>query len=147
MSVGASRKFLSSRAEVLLINIGSSFLVQLPVVALSFILVSWLVTYRVPSQAAEGSSRKAMFKRIDYLGSGSLIIAIGGLLIGLSFKTNEQRSWGSISVALPLALFVVFLLLFLVVEARVSREPIMPMRLLTTRSPLCVSSDCLCRLL
>ena len=78
-----------------------------------------------------------MFKRIDYLGSGSLIVSIGGLLIGLSFKTNEQRSWGDVTVAVPLALFVVFLLLFLLVEARVSREPIMPMRLLTARSPVC----------
>lgn len=81
-----------------------------------------------------------MFKRIDYLGSGSLIVSIGGLLIGLSFKTNEQRSWGDVTVAVPLALFVVFLLLFLLVEARVSREPIMPMRLLTARSPVCTIS-------
>jgi hypothetical protein len=65
------------------------------------------------------------------------LLQVGSLLISLSFKHNENFPWSHPLVWATMVSFVLFTTAFVYVEARVSKEPVMPMRLLTRRSPLC----------
>lgn len=81
---------------------------------------------------------------------------IGSLLLALSFKNNEQYDvrphrtetlpklipslkWSHPLVWAPLVVFAVFLVGFGFVEAKFSREPVLPMRLLAMRSPFFIA--------
>lgn len=77
--------------------------------------------------------------RIDYAGSFTLVCCIGCLLLGLSLKTSEDLEWGSKIVISLLCGSVVFGTAFMYVEARWAPEPVMPLRLLSMRTPLAVA--------
>jgi MFS family permease len=111
----------------------AAFLIQVPVVCLSITLVSFLLYYRVPGQ---DESKKPSLSRIDWAGSFTLIVAVATLLLAMSFKTNELKAWSDATVWAPLIVSVIFLALFIYVEARISKEPVMPIRLVTQKSPL-----------
>jgi len=113
-----------------------AFLIQLPILACSFVLVWTFVKYRVPGQ---GKNRWEMVKRIDYLGTSTLIICIGSLLLALSFKNNENMPWSSPLVWGFAIMFVVFLALFITVEIHVSIDPVMPIRILKDRSAVSIA--------
>lgn len=65
-----------------------AFLMQLPILALCGILVATFVRYRLPGQS---TTTRDKLKRIDYAGFVTLVIWVGGLLLGLSYKTNDQQ--------------------------------------------------------
>lgn len=78
-------------------------------------------------------------RRIDFLGSLTLVGTIGCLLLGFSLKTTEELPW---SHQLVWGLFIasaVCGVLFVLVEARWAPYPVMPLRLITRRTPLAVS--------
>ncbi|CEQ38765.1 SPOSA6832_00235 [Sporobolomyces salmonicolor] len=110
-----------------------AFLIQVPICVIHFAIVFWKVN--IPS--GPGSTVEKL-KRIDYLGSVTLVSSVALLLIGLSLGGNEKPwsaplVWGSIAGGL------VVLLLFLVVETKIARDPICAPRILVAPTPLAVS--------
>ncbi|CAH7679188.1 major facilitator superfamily domain-containing protein [Phakopsora pachyrhizi] len=111
----------------------AGFSVQVPILVLAFVLVAFLVDYRLEGQA---TSRKELLNRTDLLGSITLIFTITCLLLSFSFKSNLQYEWSDIRVYGNMICFFIGLGLFIHVENR-AVEPVLPIRLLKLRTPLC----------
>jgi EmrB/QacA subfamily drug resistance transporter len=110
-----------------------AFLVQVPFVAISCVLVA--VTVKIPVKETDTSR----IKRVDFLGALTLIISLVLLLLGVNAGGN-QVPWTHPLVLTSLPLSAVFLLIFIYVEDRIASEPVIPVRLLLDRT---VSSACL----
>jgi hypothetical protein len=78
-------------------------------------------------------------KRIDWLGSLTLVSFVAPLLAGFSLKATDDLMWKDPRVWGPLLASAVAFPAFIFVEAKVSPEPVMPMGLLLSRTPLAVS--------
>ena len=79
------------------------------------------------------------FKRIDLFGSVTLVIGISTLLLGVSLKTSEELAWANPIVWGLLVISIVSFIGFVLVEKHIAAEPILPMRLLKSRTPLAVA--------
>ncbi|GAA5224241.1 MFS transporter [Nesterenkonia rhizosphaerae] len=102
------------------------FFVGVPLSLMALVLVGF--TLRVPVLGVRG--------RIDYLGAVVLVLTSGALLIWLSFAgTPEFFDWISWESALLLALAMVLLASFVMIERRVS-NPIIQLRMLVSRTTL-----------
>lgn len=118
----------------------SAFLVQIPILFISGFLV-WLKVH-IPLKHTEESAWIKL-RRIDWLGSATLVVTVSALLLSLTLKTSadvelpwsDARVWGLLVVSL------VFGIAFVCVEKYVSKEPIMPMRLVTRRTPAFVAAS------
>ncbi|KAM0752968.1 MFS general substrate transporter [Meredithblackwellia eburnea MCA 4105] len=108
-----------------------AFLLQLPFLLLSLLLIFTFVRFKVPGQ---GKTKREMVRRIDYFGSLSLILSLGGLLFGLSYKNNESLPWTDPKVWASLIVAAVFAVVFVLVEAYVAPEPVLPLRILKQRN-------------
>jgi hypothetical protein len=82
-------------------------------------------------------------KRIDFLGCFLLAIWVGSALLAVSLKTNstdlDAYRWDS---PIILALFGVaagVFVIFMLVEKYVAAEPVLPLELLTSRTPVAVA--------
>ncbi|CAD6900073.1 unnamed protein product [Tilletia controversa] len=113
-----------------------AFLVQVPLCAIHFGVVS----YKIDIPAGPGSMVEKL-KRIDYLGSLSLVISVTLLLTGLSLGGNE-RAWNDSMVIGTIAGGLGGLVIFTLIEKYVAREPLMPMSVLFTRTPGFVAIAC-----
>lgn len=78
-------------------------------------------------------------QRIDVLGSITLVAAVGFLLLGFSLKTTEELPWSHPLIYSLLSSSVVFGVGFVYVEKYWAPYPVMPLRLMTQRTPLAVS--------
>ncbi len=102
------------------------FFVGVPLSLMALVLVGF--TLRVPVLEVRG--------RIDYLGALVLVLTSGALLIWLSFAgTPEFFDWISWESAVLLALAMVLLVFFVMIERRVS-NPIIQLRMLVSRTTL-----------
>lgn len=110
-----------------------AFLIQVPFVVVSGILVAWKV--KIPVKETD----EARIKRVDFLGAITLVITLVTLLLGLNTGGN-QVPWTHPIVLTSLPLSAVFLGIFIYVEARVASEPVIPVKLLLDRT---VASACL----
>ncbi|SCV72159.1 BQ2448_4853 [Microbotryum intermedium] len=129
----------------------------IPLLVASLAMVFWKVKYRVTGQ---GKSKREMLRRIDYMGSITLIIAVsfpdselstailtrtmpldqlGSLLFSLSYKNNQALPWSHPLVWSLLTVAIVFAVLFVLVEKYWAFEPVMPLRILMTRNGLSVA--------
>lgn len=106
-----------------------AFLIQVPFLAISMILVSFKVT--VPVRETDTSR----IKRVDFLGAITLVTTLVLLLLGLNAGGN-QVPWTHPLVLISIPLFVVFLGIFVYIEANVASEPVIPVRLLLDRTVL-----------
>ncbi|KZP24647.1 vacuolar amino acid permease [Athelia psychrophila] len=116
----------------------AAFLLQTPILIFSFILVAVKVNIRLPAEI-EDQPISDRLKRIDFLGSLTLVGTVGCLLLGFSLKSTEELAW---SHPVIWGLFVASACsgcLFLLVEARWAPFPVMPLHLITQRTPLAVS--------
>lgn len=113
-----------------------AFLIQIPLLLLSTVAIFIFVRYEVPGQS---KSKKEMLSRVDYGGSLSLLVALGSLLFGLSFKNNENLQWTDKFVYIPLSTFSIFTVVFILIEGYHAVEPVMPLRFLAMRNGLFVS--------
>ena len=109
-----------------------AFLIQVPFIFVALVLVVWVV--RVPRRHVE----KPKLKRVDFLGIATLIAALTLFLLGLSAGGNLV-AWGSPLVLASLPASGVFLVLFVLVEARFAAEPIIPLHLVRNRTVLAAS--------
>jgi hypothetical protein len=116
----------------------AAFLFQAPILLFSFVLVSLKVNIQLPTDITNQSLRNKM-RRIDFLGSLTLVGAVGCLLLGFSLKTTEEMAWSHPLIWGLFTASVVCGTLFVVVEKYVSPYPVMPLRLITQRTPLAVS--------
>ncbi|WWC61030.1 uncharacterized protein I303_103608 [Kwoniella dejecticola CBS 10117] len=98
-----------------------------------------------PAKKAQTPSWKRQLGRIDWLGSLFLALGVGALLLSMSIKTSTTKTDGTdykFSDPLIWGLLVAsaaILALFVIVEKYYSREPILPLKLLTRRTPLAVA--------
>jgi len=113
-----------------------AFLLQVPILVLTWILVFVNAHYVMPGQSR---SRKEMLGRVDYFGSLSLVLSLGSLVLSLSFKNNQGYPWSSGLVWGPMITFVVFTVVFVLVEIFVAKEPVLPMQLMTQRNSIFVA--------
>lgn len=116
----------------------SAFLFQIPVLVFSFVLVLLKVSIEMPIEVKQ-QSLYARIRRMDFFGSVTLVGTVGSLLLGFSLKSSENLMW---SDPLIYGLFIasaVFGFLFVLVESRWAPYPVMPLRLITQRTPLAVS--------
>ncbi|KAJ3485362.1 hypothetical protein NLI96_g5024 [Meripilus lineatus] len=110
----------------------------MPILVFSFLLVTTKVSIKLPDEV-ESQSYHTKLRRIDFLGSLTLVGAVGCLLLGLSLKSTEELPWSHIAVWGLLVASVVSGVLFILVESYWAPYPVMPMRLVTQRTPLAVS--------
>ncbi|KAJ7232027.1 vacuolar amino acid permease [Mycena haematopus] len=114
----------------------AAFLLQIPLFTAAFLITQYNIRYVTPGKS---KSTKEVLKRIDYLGSLTLLIAVASLLTFLSTRYNESLPWLDARVIVPLTLGIVFFLTFLVVEIFVAPEPVMAPALLRQKIPVLVS--------
>jgi len=116
----------------------SAFYFQAPLLIFSATLVTWKVNIKLPSDI-EDQPLYDKLRRIDVLGSLTLVGTVGTLLLGFSLKTTEEIPW---SHPLIYGLFVASFIcgvLFILVEKYWAPFPVMPLRLITRRTPFAVS--------
>ncbi|KAK5801395.1 major facilitator superfamily domain-containing protein [Linnemannia elongata] len=104
------------------------FYLNLPLGAVGTAIIMWIL--RLP--AVEGT-RQDKLKRVDFLGSFTIVIGIVCVLLSTNWGGNEY-AWNSVQIIVPYVVGGLFLLAFLYVEAKVAVEPIMPYRLFRNRS-------------
>lgn len=112
------------------------FLLQVPVSAFA-LAVGWLVI-KNPVNGVMGEQERTwglIWKKVDLTGALLLVTAISIQLVGLSLGGNELP-WSSPWVIASLVGSTAMLALFLVVEARTSAIPVIPLRLLKGSLPL-----------
>ncbi|KIJ20547.1 Drug:H+ antiporter-2 family protein, partial [Paxillus involutus ATCC 200175] len=116
----------------------AAFLLQTPLLLISFTLVALKVNIKL-SDSLENEGASAKLRRIDFLGSFTLVVAVAGMLLGFSLKTTEELPWSHPLIWALFFLSAVFWVGFVYVEARWAPYPVMPLRLITQRTPLAVS--------
>ncbi|KAF7981627.1 hypothetical protein HWV62_32712 [Athelia sp. TMB] len=116
----------------------AAFLLQTPIMVFSFILVAVKVNIKLPAEIEDQPIFERL-KRIDFFGSLTLVGTVGCLLLGFSLKSTEEMAW---SHPVIWGLFIASACsgcLFILVEARWAPYPVMPLHLITQRTPLAVS--------
>jgi EmrB/QacA subfamily drug resistance transporter len=107
-------------------NWSAVFLINVPIGIIT-ILLSFLI---LPGRESDGSGgaqqAKGERKHFDFLGMALSTIGIAALVYGISEAGSQ--SWGEATVLIPLLLGIVILIVFTVVELRVS-DPVLDLRL------------------
>lgn len=105
---------------------------------MSFILVALKVNIKLPEEI-QNESTYSKLRRIDFLGSFMLVGAVAGMLLGFSLKTTEELPWSHPLIWGLFCSSAFFWAGFILVEAHWTPYPVMPLRLITQRTPLAVS--------
>jgi Fungal trichothecene efflux pump (TRI12) len=96
------------------------------------------VNIQLPSEV-QNQRLSDRLRRIDILGSITLVGMVGCLLLGISLKTTEELPWLHPLIYGLLIASIVFLVLFVLVEKYWAPYPVMPLGLMMQRTPLAVS--------
>lgn len=118
------------------------FNLQVPISAFALI-VGALVIKNPEGGFQLGQSFRDTWARVDFTGAFLLVISISLQLVGLSLGGNELP-WSSPWVIGSLVVSVALLGLFLVVEARTSAIPVIPLRLLHGKLPALIQFSNIC---
>lgn len=110
-----------------------AFLIQVPVILLSAVLVFF--TVHIPVKETDTSK----IRRVDFLGAIALVLSMVLLLLGLNSGGNVVP-WSHPLVYVSLPLAFVALVSFWYIEDKVAVEPMIPVRLLLDRT---VGAACL----
>ncbi|KAF8306899.1 vacuolar amino acid permease [Clavulina sp. PMI_390] len=113
-----------------------AFLIQMPLLVLSVLLVTLNANIPYTEKPATVAQKLA---RIDWLGSLTLVSFVGCFLVAVTLKTAEEMPWSAPEVWGLLLISGVSGVVFVLVEAFVSAEPILLLRLLKRRTPLSTS--------
>ncbi|KAJ2858482.1 hypothetical protein J3B02_000232 [Coemansia erecta] len=84
------------------------------------------------AQAPSGTAREKL-ARIDFLGAFLLLSGLVMLILALNWG-GKNYSWKSAAVVVPLCLSAALISAFAYVEAKIAKEPIIPMRMFTSKS-------------
>ncbi|KAJ3821970.1 major facilitator superfamily domain-containing protein [Lentinula raphanica] len=112
-----------------------AFLCQVPLFVLSLLLTTINLRYVTKGK---GKSTIEVLKRIDYLGSFTLLISVGSMLFFLSTRFNANIPWSDARVIAPLVISVVFFVVFVFAELYIAPEPVLAPFLLKQRIPVLV---------
>lgn len=118
------------------------FLLQVPLSAMAFAVGYLAVKDQPGGKALDGGLRSA-WKMVDISGAVVLVLGISVQLLGLSLGGNELP-WGSPWVIGSLIGSIALLALFLVIEARTTAIPIIPLRMLKGRLPIATQTSNVC---
>jgi len=118
------------------------FLLQVPLSIMAFV-VGYLAVKNQPGGMALDGGLKAAWKRVDVSGAVVLVIGISVQLLGLSLGGNELP-WDSPWVVGWLVGSLLLLALFLVIEAKTTAVPIIPLRMLKGRLPIMTQTSNVC---
>ncbi|KAG8955272.1 hypothetical protein FRC03_011232, partial [Tulasnella sp. 419] len=88
---------------------------------------------------SRSESARERLKRIDYAGSITLVLAVSSLLLAVTLNSSVGVPWSNPSVWGLLLCAAMFITAFVLVEAYLASEPVMPLRLLRKRTPLAVA--------
>ena len=110
-----------------------SFYIQCPLTITAMVLVAWKLDGPPEEDGARSSTEK--LRRIDFLGSMSLALAIVGFLLILDIG-GQKVHWTHPLVWILFGVAFVFSVIFALVEAYVAREPIFPLQLIIHRDVL-----------
>ena len=102
------------------------------------VLVLAKVNLSLPGEVRALDSRTKL-KRIDFLGSLTLVLTVGSLLLGLSLKSTEELAWSHPLIWGLISGSGVWGVIFVMVEIKIAAYPVMPIRLIKQRTPLAVS--------
>ncbi|GLB33632.1 putative sugar (and other) transporter [Lyophyllum shimeji] len=116
----------------------AAFYMQAPLLMFSFVVVATKVNIPLPCTVRQQSLSDKL-RRVDVLGSATLATTVGCLLLGFSVKTSEELPWSHPLIYCLLIASVVFGVAFVLVEKHWAPYPVMPLRLMTQRTPLAVS--------
>lgn len=105
-----------------------AFISQVPIIALATLSVAMFVKTK-----PKASNKDSKLKRVDFLGSLSLMAAVGLLMFSLSTGGNEF-SWKSPIIIASLVLSPIAFVIFWWVEQNYAAEPIVPMKVLRNRT-------------
>ncbi|KAG0644784.1 major facilitator superfamily-domain-containing protein [Tuber brumale] len=108
-----------------------AFLLQIPFIVISATLAFAFV--KIPVNKTE----EARYRRIDYLGSGTLLCSLVSLLLALNTGGNTLP-WTHPLVLTCLPLSLILLGAFWIVELWYAKEPVIPVKLLGSRTVLAV---------
>lgn len=96
------------------------------------------VNIPLPDEIAKQPIRDRL-RRIDYLGSLTLVTTVGSLLLGISLKSTEELAWSHPLICGLLTCSAISAACFILVEKYWAPFPVMPLRLISSRTPLAVS--------
>ncbi|WVW82992.1 hypothetical protein I302_105008 [Kwoniella bestiolae CBS 10118] len=128
-----------------------AFYIQVPLLLVTAMCIYTFVnTPRNPTApsdqvTSESTHWRKQLGRIDWLGSLALALAVAALLLSMSIKTSTTRANGTdykFSDPLIWGLLLgsgIFLIGFVLVEKYYSPEPILPLQMLTRRTPLAIA--------
>lgn len=111
---------------------------QASILTLSMVLVSINVDTPLPEEVRSLALHTKM-KRIDFLGSLTLVLTVGCLLLGLSLKSTEELPWSHPLIYGLISVGGIWGAIFVIVEAKIATHPVMPIRLVKQRTPLAVA--------
>ncbi|KAK4699772.1 hypothetical protein P7C70_g6482, partial [Phenoliferia sp. Uapishka_3] len=114
----------------------AAFTFQVPLLLASLVSGIYSINYKV--EDARNETIKEKLARVDFVGIGSLFVAVAGLLLSLSLHQNQLLPWSNTWVIVSTLLAVAFFIIFLSVEAFVAKEPVLPFRLLRCYTPFLV---------
>ncbi|KAF6762869.1 vacuolar amino acid permease [Ephemerocybe angulata] len=115
-----------------------AFYVQAPFFIFAIIVVATKVNIKLSDQV-ESQSLSDKIRRIDFVGSLTLVGSVGCMLLGFSFKTTEEIPWGSPMVSGMFIASGIFTVSFILCQKYWAPYPVMPLRLISQRTPLAVS--------
>lgn len=106
------------------------FYLNLPVVGVAAILITLFVKMKTP----EGSLKEKL-ARMDWIGNFLIVASSSAVVIALTWG-GVRYPWTSPNVLVPLILGFVGMALFMVYEALVAKEPLVPFELISNRTSL-----------
>lgn len=102
------------------------------------VVVAVKVNIELPPEI-QAQSLADKLRRIDVIGSLSLVSAVGCFLLALDLKGTEEIPWSHPLIYGLLTSSVISCILFFLAEKYWAPFPVMPLRLVSQRTPLAVS--------
>lgn len=115
-----------------------AFLIQIPLLLADYVLAFVFVNVKTPN-ALVHQSKWEKLKGIDFFGAFSLVLGLSSTLISLSLMSandipfTHPSVWGGFIIGFASICF------FFYAEAKIARNPILPLRLITQRSGAAVA--------
>lgn len=128
-----------------------AFYLQIPLLALCGVLIFWKVRYTVQSPNSSGSNTpirtqtvREKLGRVDWLGPFTLAGFIGSALLAVTLVTSATDpeltyAWTDTLILVLFGASAVLFAAFLTVELEYAAEPVLPVELLTQRTPIAVA--------
>lgn len=110
-----------------------AFLIQVPLLLLDYVLAFFFVNVPTPNSLVNQSKWEKV-KSIDFAGAFSLVLGLSSSLIALSLMSANDVPFSHPTVWGGFVLGAASITFFFYAEAKIARNPILPLRLITQRS-------------